>query len=294
MFFKYFPECLIIAARSSTNPMLYNFRRLFTFVFLLSLNSLGALAQTSQPAFKVIAFYTSRNDLAHISFVREANRWFAEIASKNGFAYESTNNWNNLNTRFLSSYTVVLFLDTRPETPEQRKAFQQYMEEGGGWMGFHFAGFALNNSDFPQNWDWYHNTFLGCGEYASNTWRPTSAVLRVEDGSHPTSKALATTFKSAPSEWYKWANDLRANTDIKILLSVDASSFPLGTKADETWRSGYYPIAWTNTKYKMVYTNMGHNDMDYEGKTNRQLSSSFSSNEQNTFILNSLLWLGGK
>lgn len=274
--------------------MLYNFRRLFTFVFLLSLNSSGSLAQSSQPAFKVIAFYTSRNDLAHISFVREANRWFAQMASKNGFVYDSTNNWNNLNTQFLSSYTVVLFLDTRPEAPEQRKAFQQYVEKGGGWMGFHFAGFSLNNSDFPQNWDWYHNTFLGCGEYASNTWRPTSAILRVENGSHPTSKALATTFKSAPSEWYKWTNDLRANTDIKILLSVDPSSFPLGTKADETWRSGYYPIAWTNTKYKMVYTNMGHNDMDYEGKTNKQLSSSFSSNEQNTFILNSLLWLGGK
>ena len=34
---------------------------------------------------------------------------------------------------------------------------------------------------------------------------------------------------------------------------------------------------WTNTRYRMVYMNMGHNDMDYEDKTNRQLSSTFSS-----------------
>jgi hypothetical protein len=35
------------------------------------------------------------------------------------------------------------------------------------------------------------------------------------------------------------------------------------------------PIAWTTKKYKMIYTNMGHNDMDYEGKTNAQLFEHF-------------------
>jgi uncharacterized protein len=256
-------------------------------------NNIETLAQ-GPARFNVIAFYTSRNDLAHISFVHEAHQWFSKAAVENGFTYDSTDNWNNLNTEFLSRYKVVLFLDTRPETAEQRTAFQKYMEEGGSWMGFHFAGFALNNSDFPQNWDWYHKTFLGCGEYASNTWRPTSAILRVEDLKHPSTKNLNTTFQSAPSEWYRWANDLRTNPDINILLSVDPTSFPLGTKADETWDSGYYPIAWTNKKYKMIYTNMGHNDMDYEGKTNKQLSSSFSSKAQNIFFINALMWLGEK
>ena len=59
--------------------------------------------------------------------------------------------------------------------------FARDNKHGGAWMGFHFAGFALTPSDVPANWDWYHNTFLGSGSYASNTWRPTSAILRVED-----------------------------------------------------------------------------------------------------------------
>jgi len=42
----------------------------------------------------------------------------------------------------------------------------------------------------------------------------------------------------------------------------------------------------------MIYMNMGHNDMDYEGKTNRTLSSTFSSDDENKFILDGLLWLG--
>jgi hypothetical protein len=64
------------------------------------------------------------------------------------------------------------------------------MDNGGAFIGFHFAGFALNNSAFPQNWDWYHNTFIGAGQYKSNTWHPTSAILRVEDTTHPVTKNL--------------------------------------------------------------------------------------------------------
>jgi uncharacterized protein len=246
--------------------------------------------------FKAIAFYTGTSDLAHVSFVREANRWFPEVARTHGFSYESTTDWSNLNPGFLSRYQVVLFLDTRPEDPAGREAFRQYMENGGAWMGFHFAGFALTPSKYPQNWDWYHDQFLGAGSYVSNTWRPTSAVLRVEARDHPVTRSLSGTFTSAPSEWYRWEKDLRTNPNIQILLSIDPSSFPLGTgpKPHEIWHSGYYPVAWSNMRYRMVYMNMGHNDMDYENKTNKDLSSTFSESAQNTFITNALLWLGDR
>jgi uncharacterized protein len=254
-------------------------------------------AQSHAPQFKVIAFYTGKDDLAHISFVHEANLWFPKMAARYHFSYEATTNWDNLNTEFLSHYQMVLFLDTRPEASAQRKAFQKYMEDGGAWMGFHFAGFALTPSAYPQNWDWYHNQFLGSGEYVSNTWRPTSAVLRVEDTNCPATKHLPETFKSAPNEWYRWKNDLRTNSDIKILLSIDPSSFPLGTgpKQYEIWHEGYYPVVWTNKKFRMMYVNMGHNDMDYEhkfDKTNKTLSFTFENEIQDRLIIDGLLWLG--
>jgi len=250
--------------------------------------------QKANPSFKAIAFYTAKSDQAHISFVYEANMWFSTAAARYNFTYDSTNNWSNLNEGFLSHYNVVIFLDTRPEDSLQRNAFQHYMENGGAWLGFHFAGFALTPSAFPQNWPWYHQEFLGSGQYTGNTWRPTSAVLRVEDAMHPVVKNLPATFESSPNEWYRWKNDLRENSDIKILLSIDSTSFPLGTgpKQSEIWHSGYYPVVWTNKKYKMVYMNMGHNDIDYENKTNRELSFSFDNDLQNLLIINTLLWLG--
>lgn len=260
-------------------------------ILFYSFLSLPAQCQSSK--FKVIAFFTAKNDAAHISFVHEANRWFPQIASKYHFTYDSTSDWKNLNQNFLSQYRVVIFLDTRPEDSVQREAFKQYMEMGGAWMGFHFAGFALTPSAYPQNWSWYHNEFLGSGSYASNTWRPTSAILRVADKKHPVTKHLPRTFKSSPNEWYRWSNDLRTNPNIKILLSIDSSSFPLGTgpKPHEIWHSGYYPVVWTNKNYKMLYLNMGHNDIDYEHKTNKELSFQFNNETQNKLIIDGLLWL---
>ena len=256
--------------------------------------ALRIAAQTNPPRFNVIAFYTAQRETPHISFVREANLWFPRMAAENGFSYESTTNWDKLNLEFLAKYQVVVFLDTRPDAPAQREAFRKYMEKGGGWMGFHFAGFALTPSLFPQNWDWYHNDFLGAGSYVGNTWRPTSAILKVEDKTHPVTQGLPDTLKSAPNEWYKWTADLRTNRDIKILASIDPASFPLGTgpKQHEIWHSGYYPVVWTNQKYRMIYFNMGHNDLDFEHKSEKELSYTLQNEVQNKLILNALEWLG--
>lgn len=261
-------------------------------VFLLRCES---RAQQPQP-FKVIAFYTGRSDQAHISFVREANIWFAKTAATANFIYRSTTNWADLNLQVLTEQQVVIFLDTRPENPDQRQAFREYMDQGGAWMGFHFAAFALTPSDVPQNWDWYHNELLGAGSYVGNTWKPTSAILRVEDDRHPTTRHLPKTFKSAPNEWYKWSHDLRTNSEIKILLSIDPASYPLGTgpKPHEIWHSGYYPVVWTHKRYRMVYFNMGHNDINYQAKPPTDLSSTFESEIQNRLVLDSLLWLAGR
>jgi len=264
------------------------------FTLLLFAVTTSAQSQLKDPKFNVIAFFTAKNDQAHISYVHEANKWFPKMAEQHNFVYDTTSNWDNLNARYLAMYQVVLFLDTRPEQPEQRAAFQKYMDNGGAWMGFHFAAFAMNDTSFPQNWDWYQNTFLGCGQYVSNTWRPTPAMLKVEK-KHAVTKGIPVTFKSAPNEWYRWENDLRKNKDIDILVSIDSASFPLGTgpKLHEIWHEGYYPVVWSNKKFKMVYVNMGHNDIDYEGSTNADLSLTFDNPVQSQLILNSLLWLGG-
>lgn len=267
--------------------------RVLLFIMFITSFIMGR-GQDTGPLFNVIGFFTAKNDKAHISFVHEANSWFQKMSGQYNFHYDSTNNWENLDSAFLSKYDVIVFLDTRPDSTRQRIAFQHYMEGGGGWMGFHFAGFALTPSAYPQNWDWYHNHFLGSGEYLSNTWRPTSAILRVEKKDHPATRKIPSTFRSSPNEWYRWKNDVRKNPGISILLSIDSTSFPLGTgpKQHEIWHSGYYPVVWSNKKYRMIYFNMGHNDIDYENKTDKELSFTFGNKVQDELVIDALLWLG--
>ncbi|MEV4638015.1 ThuA domain-containing protein [Actinoplanes sp. NPDC049548] len=243
-------------------------------------------AAVAATPFKVLAFYNGTWDAAHIDFDKEAREWFPRAAAENGFTWEATTDWNRLNASELAAYKVIMFLDDGPPA-SRRAAFQQYMQNGGAWMGFHVSAFTTD----ANSWSWYHNTFLGSGNFQTNTWGPTAETLRIEDRTHPSTAGLPATIQSSVSEWYSWSRDLRQNPDIDVLASIDASSFPVGTDPNQQWRSGYYPLIWTNRNYKMLYANFGHNAMNYE--TNTRTSSTFASAQQNQWLINGLLWLGG-
>jgi hypothetical protein len=250
----------------------------------------AAPAHTAQAAtpFKVLAFYDGTYDAAHISFDHEANTWFPQAGAQNGFTYTSTTDWSQLNTANLANYQVVMFLDDYPHTASQQSAFQTYVSNGGGFIGFHVSAYNDDTSDWP----WYHNTFLGTGTFKTNSWGPTSETLRIEDSGHPATAGLPAAMTSSVSEWYSWQNDLRQNPDIDILASMDPSTFPIGTDPNQTWYSGYYPIVWSNRHYRMVYNNFGHNAMDYS--TNTTLSSTFASAQQNQLLLQEIKWAAGQ
>jgi hypothetical protein len=257
---------------------------------ILTAGTMGIAVRPADAAaaapFKVLAFYNGTWDAAHIDFDKEARDWFPRAGAQYGFTWEATTDWSRLNTGNLAQYKVIMFLDDAPPSG-QRAAFQQYMQNGGAWMGFHVSAFTTD----ANSWSWYYNTFLGSGNFATNTWGPTAETLKIENRNHPSTAGLAATIPSAVSEWYSWSRDLRQNPDIDILASVDTSSFPVGSDPNQQWRSGFYPLIWTNKNYKMLYTNFGHNAMNYE--TNTRTSSTFASAQQNQWLINGLLWLGG-
>lgn len=140
------------------------------------------------------------------SFANEANRYFPTIQGEVGFTYEATTDWSRINDNFLATVDVILFLDDKPTDAAHKSAVERFVARGGGFMSFHVAAFTTNAG---SEWNWYHNTFLGSGNFQKNTWRPTPAVLQTEDRSHPVTRNLPATWRSQHNEWYAWANDLR-------------------------------------------------------------------------------------
>ena len=227
--------------------------------------------------------FSEGGDEAHSDFCKEANVWFPKMGKEHGFLYDYSPDFGKLNEETLSEYDLVMFINNLPYDKAQREAFEEYMENGGAWMGFHVCAFTQD----AESWPWYHDNFLGSGNYRTNTWNPTAEIVKVENHNHPCTKFLPDSFMSAPNEWYGWEHDLRENEDIEILLSLDDtmedSSFPIGDKEGEIWYEGYWPVAWTNKNYHMIYMNMGHNLMYYN--TYEKTSRTFSSEEQNEFVI---------
>jgi type 1 glutamine amidotransferase len=277
-------------------PRKYVKRALATVVGLSTVAAVGLAMQPAHSAeipkaaaapFKVLAFYdTDSGDAAHNDYVKEALTWFPQTGAQNGFTWEGTTNWGRL-AGDLSQYKVVMFLDDAPHAAADRTGFQRFMDNGGGWIGFHVSAFTTNSGEWP----WYYNTFLGSGNFQTNTWGPTAETLKIEDRNHPSTAGLPATIQSSVSEWYSWSNDLRQNSNIDILASIDAGSFPVGTDPNQQWRSGFYPIMWTNKNYKMLYANFGHNGMNYS--TNTRTSSTFASAQQNQWLTQGILWAAG-
>lgn len=204
------------------------------------------------PRFRVLAFYSTKVEPDHIDFAEKAIRFFKDLTEGNSFVFDTTSNMEDLNDQKLKDYSVVMWLNDFPHTDGQREAFRKYMENGGGWFGFHIAAY----NEKATNWPWL-NKFLGCGVFYRNSWPILPAKLTVDDSNHPVTRALPPSFISPLNEWYQWKPGPRENKDVKVLVSLSPENYPLGLK--DIVDSGDFPVVWTNTKYRMIYMNMGHN-----------------------------------
>ncbi|MDB4900924.1 MAG: ThuA protein [Mucilaginibacter sp.] len=240
---------------------------------LLSLLMLKEVAFAQTPKFKVLAFYSTIVESDHVDFAKDAIKFYSKMAVEKGFAFDTTQNWDKLNTENLKNYKVVIWLNDFPHTEAQREVFEKFMENGGGWLGFHVAGY----NDHTTNWPWYVN-FLGGAIFYNNNWPPLPAKLIVDDNTHPATKRLPKGYIAPINEWYGWKPDPRDNKDVKVLVTLSPSNYPLGKK--DIISSGDIPVVWTNTKYKMIYMNMGHGDQI------------FNSTIQNKMFEDAILWLG--
>ena len=160
-------------------------------------------------------------------------------------------------------------LNTSPNTKAERDAFEQYMENGGGWVGFHAAAYNDKNT----HWPWFVK-FLGGGVFYCNNWPPQPVLVEVDNEEHPVTKNLPASFVAPASEWYQWTPSPRQNKDVEVLLSLSPKNYPLGIK--DVVNFGDFPIVWSNKNYRMIYLNMGHGDEEFiDGTQNLLLANAF-------------------
>ena len=215
---------------------------------------------------RVLAFYTERGEKDHVDFARQAITFFAHDAAAQHYEWRATQDWNELLAVTPQADPLIVWLNDEPHTPEQKSAFERYIEGGGAWLGFHASAY----NDRATHWPWFVS-FLGGAVFRNNNWPPLPATLRVEDQSNPVTRGMPETYVAPANEWYGWSPNPRDDKDVRVLLSLAPSNYPLGFK--DTITGGDIPVMWTNQRYRMLYVNMGHGDRVFDSELQNAMFS---------------------
>ncbi|MDF4252623.1 ThuA domain-containing protein [Streptomyces sp. WMMB303] len=167
-----------------------------------------------------------------------------ELGAEHGFTVDATENAAAFTPKKLARYDAVVFLSTTGDVlgPRQQAAFEEYIGDGGGYVGVHAA------ADTEYDWEWYGGL---AGAYFASHPAIQPATVRIEDRAHPATAQLGADWERT-DEWYNYRSDPRAHA--RILASLDEDSYTGGTMGED------HPLAWCQeyTGGRAFYTGAGH------------------------------------
>lgn len=173
---------------------------------------------------------------------------FLKMGTENNWLVDTTEDASVFTDDNLKQYAAVIFLSTTGNVLNnaQEKAFERYIQAGGGFVGIHSA------TDTEYDWIWYAQ-MVG-GNFDSHP-KPQPAKLIVVDKNHPSTKHLQDTWNRT-DEWYNFKN---LNKDVHVLLKIDETSYEGGKNNND------HPMAWYH-EYdggRAFYTELGHTEESY-------------------------------
>jgi type 1 glutamine amidotransferase len=210
---------------------------------------------------RVLNFYGD-NGFQHASKT-EAVNLIEELGRNNQWDFLSTDSSTVFNSKNLSKYNVVIFNNNcgnngRILSIEEQQAFQQYVRNGGGFVGIHCAGAIWKEEGQFQQW---YESLLGSRMVDHPAVQ--QATLIVENKSHPITSHLDSPW-IIKDEWHRFANNPRER--VNVLLSLDEASYE-----GEQKMGGDHPFTWYQyfDGGRSFFTSLGHTPEIY-GNTDYQ------------------------
>ena len=190
---------------------------------LLSLFSFRMLKQTAKPR---ILVFSKTAGFRHES-IGAGKAAIIKLGQEHGFLVDTTENPAYFTEDSLKKYKAVVFMSTTGNilNAPQQIAFERYIQAGGGYAGVHAA------ADTEYDWAWYGKLV---GGYFLSHPKTQEAVVNVTDRTNAASSHLPEKWKRT-DEWYNYKT---LNPDVKVLASMDESSYEGGKNGTN------HPIAW--------------------------------------------------
>jgi type 1 glutamine amidotransferase len=177
------------------------------------------------------------------------------MAKRKGWAMVVTDKGGAFNPATLRQFDAVIWNNVSGDvlTLAQRRAFQSYVEGGGGFVAMHGSA-----GDPVYFWDWYADTLIGA-RFKGHPLTPHFQEARiVVNEAHPLAKVLPKEWRMT-DEWYSFKTNPRA-AGANVLLTLDESTYQPVGMMNQDLRMGDHPLAWTNCvgKGRMFYSAIGH------------------------------------
>jgi type 1 glutamine amidotransferase len=200
----------------------------------------------SAAQFSILVF--SKTAGWHHESIHEGVTALRELAKQHDFnVFWTEDAGRTFKDQELAKYQAVVFLSTTGDilTDEQRRTFERYIRNGGGYVGVHAA------SDTEYHWPWYRQLV---GRMFTMHPPVQSAVLKVEECGFPGMERFADR-SLVTEEWYEF--DKEETAGLHYLLSVDEASYAPSPKGG---MGRFHPVSWYHAfdGGRSFYTALGH------------------------------------
>jgi uncharacterized protein len=216
-------------------------------------------AEIKRPA---ILIFSKTNGYRHADSIAAAGALLDRTAKTEGWTVYPTENGAAFNQAILSRFDAVVFNNVSGDvfTPEQRQAFKNFVEQGGGFVGIHASG-----GDFSYAWQWYVQELIGV-QFIGHPTNPQfqKATIRVEDKTHPATRALPDLWTRV-DEYYSFEKSVR-RPGYHVLMTLDESTYKQVGMFNSSLSMGKdHPIVWWHCQGqgRALYSALGHNASAY-------------------------------
>ncbi|GIF72531.1 hypothetical protein Asi02nite_20490 [Asanoa siamensis] len=222
-------------------------------------NAAARAAAVDDGRLNVLLFYKPNFHASNVQ-ARQAVR---DLATQLGTQYnqpveiQETDDPAVFNTANLAARDTVVFAQTGGVlfNAAQRSALESYIRGGGGFMGLHYTGWSVGESEHDVNP--FYARLVG----AASEGHPEDPGVRpgrvfVRDTAHPLTQGVTASLTRS-DEWYDWV--VNPAPYVRTLIEADEASYGGGRQGTS------HPVTWCQKidSGRSWYTSMGHEGTAY-------------------------------
>lgn len=216
---------------------------------------LVACQQQPKSATRILVFSKTEGGYRHAS-IEAGKKMFMQLANQYHYEADTSEDANLFTSQNLSQYKAIVFLSTRGDilNDQQQLAFQQFIQNGGGFLGIHAA------TTTEYSWPWYNELV---GAYFDGHPEPQAARYTVVDTNFSPVKHLPKQFS-----WFDEVYNFKSvKENIQPVITVDEMSYTGGKMG------AHHPVCWYQEVFgtRSFYIGQGHFDEAYSDSNFVQL-----------------------